>query len=73
MHGEILSAQAAQEIEEVQTIEGEIVNPLTVNIDSSDTEGVTSATLEFEADITGGTEPYTVIWYLNDGGIAESN
>jgi hypothetical protein len=73
MHGEMLSAQAAQEIEEVQTIEGEIVDPLTVNIDSSDTEGVTSATLEFEADITGGTEPYTVIWYLNDDGIAESN
>ncbi len=41
--------------------------------DSSGTEGVTPATLEFEADVTGGTEPYTVIWYLDDNGIAESN
>ena len=32
MHGEILSAQAAQKIEEVQTIEGEIIDPPTVNI-----------------------------------------
>ena len=35
--------------------------------------GVIPTTLEFEADITGGTERYTVIWYLNDNGIAESN
>src|SRR5688572_9133759 len=35
-------------------------SPLTVEITSSDTEGeVAPATFEFDADVTGGTEPYT--------------
>jgi PKD repeat protein len=46
---------------------------LTVEIDSNGTEGTAPAILEFEADITGGTEPYTISWDLNDDGIAESN
>ncbi len=70
----ILAAQeAAQEAEEVQATEEEVVDPLTVNIDSNGTEGVAPATFEFEADITGGTEPYTIIWDLNEDGVAESN
>jgi PKD repeat protein len=37
--------------------------PLTVEITSSDTEGeVAPATFEFDADVTGGTEPYTYSW-----------
>ena len=46
---------------------------LTAEIDSSDTEGPVPATFEFEADITGGTEPYIIRWDLDDDGIAESN
>jgi hypothetical protein len=37
--------------------------PLAVEITSSDTEGeVAPATFEFDADVTGGTEPYTYSW-----------
>jgi PKD repeat protein len=43
--------------------------PLTVEIASSDTEGgaIAPATLEFEAEITGGMEPYTISWGFGDG------
>jgi PKD repeat protein len=59
---DMLAAQA-QEVEEP-------TNPLTVNIVSSDTEGgeaAAPATIEFEADITGGIEPYTISWNFDDG------
>jgi PKD repeat protein len=46
---------------------------LKVEIDSSDTEGIAPATFEFEADITGGTKPYSVGWDIDDDGITESN
>ena len=49
------------------------VDVLKVEIDSSGTEGIAPATFEFEADITGGTKPYTVGWDLDDDGITESN
>jgi PKD repeat protein len=42
-------------------------DPLTVEITSSDTEGVAPATFEFEATIAGGTEPYTISWNFDDG------
>ena len=46
--------------------------PLAVEITSSDTEGkVAPATFEFDADVTGGTEPYTYSWDFDDG--EESN
>src|SRR5215204_3269068 len=41
--------------------------PLTVEITSSDTEGVAPATFDFEANVTGGTEPYTIRWDFGDG------
>jgi PKD repeat protein len=41
--------------------------PLTVEITSSDTEGVAPATFEFEANVTGGMEPYTYSWDFGDG------
>ena len=65
-----LSAQAAQG---AQGEEEELADSLTAEIDSNDTEGVAPATFEFEADIAGGTEPYTVSWDLDDDGIVESN
>jgi PKD repeat protein len=49
--------------------------PLTAEITSSDDEEgeVAPATFEFEADVIGGTEPYTISWDLDDDGIGESN
>jgi len=64
----ILAAQAAQATEE-EAVE----DLLTVEIYSNGTDGTAPATFEFEADITAGTEPYTIRWYLDDDGIAESN
>jgi len=59
---------AAQEVEEP-------TNPLTVDITSSDTEGgeIAPATFEFEADVAGGTEPYTYSWDFDGEGSGESN
>src|SRR5215212_6773049 len=48
--------------------------PLTVDISSSETEGgrvVAPATFEFEADVAGGTEPYTIRWNFGDGSSSE--
>ncbi|HEX6281985.1 MAG TPA: PKD domain-containing protein [Nitrososphaera sp.] len=42
-------------------------DPLTVEIISNGIEGVAPATFEFDADITGGTEPYTISWNFGDG------
>src|SRR5918995_385117 len=51
--------------------------PLTAEITSSDTEEegeVAPATFEFDADVIGGTEPYTYSWDFGDGeGSGESN
>src|SRR5215217_1837262 len=44
--------------------------PLTaVEITSSDTEGVAPATFDFEANVTGGTVPYTYSWDFGDGSV----
>ena len=64
----ILAAQTPQ-----LTEQEEPENTLAVEIDSNSTEGAVPATFEFEADITGGTEPYTIAWDLDDDEIAESN
>src|SRR5215216_1441576 len=44
-----------------------ITEPLTVGIISNGTEGVVPATFEFQANLTGGTEPYTYVWNFGDG------
>jgi PKD repeat protein len=41
--------------------------PLTVEITSNDTEATAPAAFEFEADITGGIEPYAINWNFGDG------
>src|SRR5829696_1024412 len=41
-------------------------DPLTVEINTNGAEGVAAATFEFEADIAGGTEPYTISWNFGD-------
>jgi PKD repeat protein len=40
--------------------------PLAVDIVSNGTEGEAPATFEFEANVTGGTEPYTYSWDFGD-------
>ena len=67
------TAQETQAVEEAQSAEEELADPLTAEIDSNDTEGVAPTTFEFEADIAGGTEPYTIRWDLDDDGIVESD
>jgi PKD repeat protein len=49
--------------------------PLTAVITSSDTEGggVAPATFEFEANVTGGTEPYVVSWDFGDSSSEEND
>ena len=46
---------------------------LTVDIISNDTEGVAPATFDFEANLTGGTEPFTYSWDFGDGSSEESD
>jgi PKD repeat protein len=69
---EIVQAIIAAQTQQV-TQQEEIEDTLAVEIDSSDTEGATPARFEFEADITGGTEPFTIMWDVDDDQIAESN
>jgi PKD repeat protein len=65
---DMLAAQSEQ-AQEVPT------SPLTVEITSSDTEGeaIAPATFEFEADVGGGTEPYTYSWDFDDESSEESD
>ncbi|MDQ3852149.1 MAG: PKD domain-containing protein, partial [Thermoproteota archaeon] len=66
----IIEPPAQGEEQEEQPIITE--QPLTVDITSSDTEGrgrvIAPATFEFEADVAGGTEPYTINWNFDDDG-----
>ena len=43
--------------------------PLTVETISSGTVGVAPATFEFEAEVTGGMEPYAISWDFGDGSV----
>src|SRR5918992_2579140 len=47
--------------------------PLRVEISTEDTEGIAPATFEFEADVTGGMEPYSIRWDFGDGITDEEN
>jgi PKD repeat protein len=47
--------------------------PLTVEIIASDTEDTAPATFEFEANVTGGTEPYVISWDFGDGSEEEDD
>ena len=59
--------ETEEEVGEGEEVE-EPANLLTVDIISNGTEGVAPATFEFEANITGGAEPYSISWNFNDSG-----
>jgi PKD repeat protein len=71
---EMLAAQSEQAQEqEVAEEEEPTSSSLTVDITSSDTEegeedATAPATFEFEADVSGGIEPYTYRWNFDDDG-----
>jgi len=54
-------------VDALATVE-EAINPLAAEIISNATEGLALATFEFEANITGGTEPYGISWDFGDDG-----
>jgi PKD repeat protein len=60
---ELVTAATATQTEE----------PLIVEIIASDTEDTAPATFEFEANVTGGTEPYVISWDFGDGNIEEND
>ncbi len=64
---ELVTAAAAATAATTET------DPLSVEIISSDTEGTAPATFEFEAEISGGMEPYTIRWDFGDGSDEEEN
>ena len=49
------------------------IEPPTVEIIASDTEDTAPATFEFEAEITGGMEPYSYSWDFGDGSEEEDD
>jgi PKD repeat protein len=68
----LLPASVRQVFDSFELIAASTV-PLTAVITSSDTEGVAPATFEFEADVAGGLEPYTINWDFGDGSSEESD
>src|SRR5215213_4247527 len=75
---DMLAAQSeqAQQQQVVGEEEEPTSSPLRVEITSSETEGgrvVAPATFEFEADVAGGTEPYTIRWNFGDGSSSEES
>jgi PKD repeat protein len=55
------------------TITTQTEEPLTVEIIASDTEDTAPATFEFEANVTGGREPYSYSWDFGDGSVEEND
>jgi plastocyanin len=66
-------AEEAGEEEAAELGEEEFTELLTAEIISNGTEGVAPATFEFEADVIGGTEPYTISWDFDDDGSEEES
>src|SRR5215203_1499748 len=63
-------AAARQVFGSFELIAAAPAEPLRVEITSSDTEGqVAPATFDFEANVTGGTVPYTYSWDFGDGSV----
>src|SRR5919109_1193485 len=63
-----LPAPARQVFDSFELVAARTV-PLTVETISSGTGGVAPATFEFEAEVTGGMEPYAISWNFGDGSV----
>ncbi len=61
----------AQQIVTTKTVQtgvvGEPITPLAGELNSNDTEGVAPATFEFDINLRGGVEPYSIDWDFGDG------
>jgi PKD repeat protein len=66
----LLPAPVKQVFDSFELI-AEHTDPLTVEITSEDMEGIAPATFEFEADVAGGMEPYTISWDYGNGSSGE--
>jgi PKD repeat protein len=66
----LLPAPVKQVFDSFELI-AERTDPLTVEITSEDMEGIAPATFEFEADVAGGMEPYTISWDYGNGSSGE--
>jgi hypothetical protein len=67
--GVVFDGEPVEEEYALAAIKEEVVitqPPLTIEIISNSIEGVAPATFEFEANITGGIEPYTINWNFDD-------
>lgn len=75
--GLVYDDEPVEEAYALATVEEEEVitqqQPLTAEIISNGTQGVAPATFEFQANVTGGTEPYTINWNFGDGSAEESD
>jgi hypothetical protein len=68
--GLIFDDEPVEEQYALATVEDEEIitqQPLTVQIISNGTEGIAQATIEFQANTTDGTAPYTINWNFDDG------
>jgi hypothetical protein len=62
--------EPVEEVYAIAATKEDVINtlpPLAVELVSNSTEGEAPATFEFEANITGGAEPYTFSWNFDDG------
>ncbi|MDP8903184.1 MAG: PKD domain-containing protein [Thermoproteota archaeon] len=64
---ETITPAPEEEEDEEELVEEESTELLTVGIISNSTEGLAPATFEFQANLTGGIEPYTYLWDFGDG------
>ena len=75
---EVAQDMAPSQSEQVQEVADEPTNHLTVDITLRDTEGeeevaIAPATFEFEANVAGGIEPYTISWNFDDDTSSEES
>jgi PKD domain len=76
--GLVFEDEPVEEAYTLATVKAEeevIITPqaLTVKIISNGTQGIAPATFEFQANVTGGTEPYAISWNFGDDSEEESS
>jgi PKD repeat protein len=64
-----LPTPVRQVFDSFELVSQSTAEPLSVEITPGETEGIAPATFDFEADVSGGLEPYTIRWDFGDGSI----